>query len=194
NGEYWGIHNLRERVDKYFLSAKFGVNEEQLDILEGNMAVDEGDNSHYAAMMDYLLANGAGEATHYNRVKEMMDMESYRDYMISEIFMANTDWPGNNIKYWRLQTPEYLPEAGPGRDGRWRWILFDADFSFGIYRPEEYSLDMMRFTTRADGPDWPNPPWSTLLFRKLLENEEFKTGFIIRFCDQLNTAFLPGVV
>lgn len=112
NGEYWGIHNLRERVDKYFLSAKFGVNEEQLDILEGNMAVDEGDNSHYAAMMDYLLANGAGEATHYNRVKEMMDMESYRDYMISEIFMANTDWPGNNIKYWRLQTPEYLPEAG----------------------------------------------------------------------------------
>jgi hypothetical protein len=194
NGEYWGIHNIRERVDKYFLAAKFGVNEEQLDLLEGNMTADEGDNSHYAEMMDYLTLNGAREAAHYARVKEMMDTESFLDYMIAEIFMVNTDWPGNNIKYWRLQTPEYLPDAGPGRDGRWRWILYDADYSFGIYRPEEYSLDMMKFTTRTDGPSWPNPPWSTLLFRKLLENEEFKTAFIIRFCDQLNTAFLPEVV
>ena len=194
NGEHWGIHNIRERVDKYFLAAKFGVNEEQLDILEGNMAVDEGDNSHYTEMIDYITLNGVSEAAHYAWVKERMDTESFRDYMISEIFMVNTDWPGNNIKYWRLQTPEYLSEAGPGRDGRWRWIVFDTDYSFGIYRSEEYSLDMMAFTTRSDGPDWPNPPWSTFLFRKLLENEEFKADFITWFCDQLNTAFLPEVV
>ncbi len=194
NGEYWGIHNIRERVDKYFLSAKFDVNEEQLDILEGNSVVDEGENQHYAEMLDYISRNGVRGEADYEWVKSRMDTESFMDYMISQIFIVNTDWPGNNIKYWRLQTPEYLPSAGHGKDGRWRWIMFDADYSFGIYRPEEYSYDMMYFTTRTDGPDWPNPPWSTFLFRKMLENANFRTAFIVRFCDQLNTAFLPEVV
>lgn len=53
---------------------------------------------------------------------------------------------------------------------------------------------MMYFTTQTDGPSWPNPPWSTLLFRELLANKTFRTGFINRFCDQLNTAFQPAVV
>ncbi len=194
NGEYWGIHNIRERVDKYFLSAKFGVNEDQLDILESNMTVDEGDNKHYAETINYITRNGVRTQEGYDWVNRRIDTGSFTDYMIAQIFMVNTDWPGNNIKYWRLQTSDYLPDAGAGRDGRWRWILYDTDFSFGIYHPEEYTYDMMYFTTQTDGPGWPNPPWSTLLFRKLLENEKFRTGFINRFCDQLNTAFQPEVV
>jgi len=52
----------------------------------------------------------------------------------------------------------------------------------------------MTFSTLPNGTSWPNPAWSTLLFRRLLENEHFKTDFIVRFCDELNTAFLPQVV
>ena len=194
NGEYWGIHNIRERIDKYFLSAKFGMNIDQLDILENNMSIDEGDSQHYAETLNYITRNGVKSDENYDWVTRRIDPGSFTDYMIAQIFMVNTDWPGNNIKYWRLQTPDYLPDAGAGRDGRWRWILYDTDFAFGIYRSDEYSYDMMYFTTQTDGPSWPNPPWSTLLFRELLANKTFRTGFINRFCDQLNTAFQPAVV
>jgi hypothetical protein len=194
NGEYWGIHNIRERYDKYYLARIFGVNEEQLDILENNMSVDEGGNTHYAETLAYIGQQGARDGSNYEYIKTRIDVNSYIDYVIAQNFMVNTDWPGNNIKYWRLQTPQYLPEAGPGKDGRWRWMLFDADYTFGIYTPTEYSKNMMTFTTQTNGPLWPNPDWSTLLFRKLLENESFKTAFIVRFCDELNTAFKPDVV
>jgi hypothetical protein len=39
------------------------------------------------------------------------------------------------------------------------------------------------------GPGWPNPPWSTLILRKLLANQDYKHYFINRFCDLLNTNF-----
>lgn len=194
NGEYWGVHNIRERFDKHYLARKFGVNEDQLDILESNSSPSEGDNEHYQETLDYINQNGLKENTHYEYIKTRIDVNSYIDYMLSQIFLVNTDWPGNNIKYWRLKTPAYLPGAEPGKDGRWRWMMFDTDFGFGIYNANDFSRDMMSFATFATGTDWPNPAWSTFLFRKLLENESFKTAFIVRFTDQLNTALKPAVV
>lgn len=194
NGEYWGVHNIRERFDKHYLARKFGVNEDQLDILESNSNPSEGDNEHYVETLNYINENRLTENEHYEYIKTRIDVTSFIDYMLSEIFLVNTDWPGNNIKYWRLKTPAYLPGAEPGKDGRWRWIMFDTDFGFGIYNANDFSRDMMAFTTFSTGTDWPNPAWSTFLFRKLLENESFKTAFIVRFADQLNTALKPDAV
>lgn len=194
NGEYWGIQNIRERIDKYYLARRFEVDPEQIEILESNSGVVEGNNSHYVETLDYIRNNGVQSSANYEFIKTRIDIKSYIDYMLSEIYMVNTDWPGNNIKYWRLRTPQFQPTAGPGKDGRWRWIMFDTDFGFGIYNAGDFTRDMMAFATMTNGPDWPNPEWSTFLFRKLLENESFRTEFIVRFCDQLNTAFLPEVV
>ena len=194
NGEYWGVHNIRERFDKHYLARKFDVNEDQLDILENNSIPSEGDNEHYQETLNYINQNGLQDNVHYEYIKTRIDETSYIDYMLSQIFLVNTDWPGNNVKYWRLKTPAYLPGAEPGKDGRWRWMMFDTDFGFGIYNANDFSRDMMTFATFATGTEWPNPAWSTFLFRKLLENESFKTAFIVRFTDQLNTALKPTVV
>ena len=47
----------------------------------------------------------------------------------------------------------------------------------------------LSFHTEPDGPSWPNPPWSTFILRKLLENRDFKRDFLNRFADHLNTNF-----
>ena len=194
NGEYWGIQNIRERSDKHYLARKFDIGDDEIDILEGNAGIVEGENSHYTESINFIRNNGVERVEDYEFIKTRINIESYIDYMLSEIFMVNTDWPGNNIKYWRYRTNEYQPDAPTGLDGRWRWIIFDTDFGFGIYNAENYVTNMLEFATFENGPGWPNPDWSTFLFRKLLENEQFKTEFITRYCDQLNTAFLPDVV
>ena len=194
NGEYWGIQNIRERQDKYYLARKFELDAEQLDILENNMGVDEGDNTHYVETLDFIRTSGVQSVQNYAYVATRIDIESYIDYMLSQIFFVNTDWPGNNIKFWRLKTDRYLPAAGSGKDGRWRWLMYDTDFGFGLNGGDEYTRNMLNFTTTTIGPAWPNPEWSTFLFRKMLENETFRTKFIVRFTDQLNTAFKPLVV
>jgi hypothetical protein len=96
----------------------------------------------------------------------------------------NTDWPGNNIKFWRES----------GENGIWRWIIFDTDFGFGIWDYQDVSNNTLDFALDANGPSWPNPPWSTRLLRNLMDNVEFKHLFINAFADQLNTTFLANNV
>ncbi|MCC5930550.1 MAG: CotH kinase family protein [Cyclobacteriaceae bacterium] len=190
NGEYWGIHNIRERIDKYFIAQNYGVDDELIDLLDNNGGIVEGDNTHYRQMLQYIEENGLTETQHYAYLKTQMDVENYIDYLIAQVFIANTDWPGNNVQFWRYRT-DYKPNAPKGQDGRWRWMLFDTDFGFGLYDPDNVSFNMLEFLQQNVSNDWPNPAWSTFLFRKLTENQEFNNAFVSRFNDQLNSALKP---
>ena len=192
NGEYWGIHSFRERYDKYYLARVHSVDPEKVDILSENMVLDEGSAQHYQETIDYITQNSLAEPEHYQYVQTRIDVENFIDYQLAQIFLGNYDWPFNNIKYWRYQTNGYQEDAPKGLDGRWRWMMFDTDFGFGLYQKpvEENSL---RIATEPNGPASPNPPWSTFLLRSLLENDSVRLAFVNRFTDQLNSAFLPEV-
>lgn len=188
NGEYWGILNMRERYDKHLFKRVFGIEEDELDYLE-NGEVKEGDNLHYNALFNYLSNNSLTPAPNYDYVTTQLDPVNFADYQIAQIYVNNKDWPANNVEYFRKRTAAYVPNAPAGQDGRWRWILKDADFGLGFGGP--YTDNTLQFATATDGPEWPNPAWSTLFLRKMLENDQFKTYFINRFADLMNTTFLP---
>lgn len=184
NGEYWGIHNIREKTNEDFLEANHGVPAENIDLLESNALIVEGSNADYLDMINFLETSDITLADNYELISNRMDISNFVDYVIAQIYIDNTDWPGNNIKFWRPQ------EEG----GKWRWILFDTDFGFSIWSDNNYLNNTLAFATQTNGPPWPNPPWSTFLFRKLLENPEFRDYFINRFADLMNTTFKPLAV
>ena len=193
NGEYWGIHNIRERYDQHYLQQVYGIDPDNIDLLESYGEVVEGDAAHYNAMLGYIHANGLAGQAHFDYIRTQMDVANFADYQIAHIFARNTDWPGNNVMFWRLKTDSYQPNAPYGHDGRWRWLLFDTDFGFGFDGgPAAYTHDTLAFATQPGGTVWPNPDWSTFLLRELLANQEFRQHFVSRFADLLNTAFLPG--
>ena len=73
--------------------------------------------------------------------------------------------------------------------------MYDTDFGFGPpWNVSNYHENTLSFALRPDGPGWPNPPWSTLLFRKLITNEGFRNQFVNCYADELNTRFLPSNV
>ncbi|MDX1700699.1 MAG: CotH kinase family protein, partial [Melioribacteraceae bacterium] len=78
--------------------------------------------------------------------------------------------------------------------GKWRWILFDTDFGFNWIFAEDYTHNTLEFALEENGPEWPNPPWSTFIFRKLLENKSFRNAFISRYSDLTNTTFVASNV
>jgi len=188
NGEYWGIHNFRERYDRHYLSRVYDLEDDRVDILEGNATVKEGSNAHYNETIQYIETHGLSADEHYEHIKTRIDVENFMDYQIAQIYLGNEDWPGNNIDYWRYQTDQYDPDAPYGKDGRWRWLMYDTDFGFGLYNRSPDS-NTLAFATHPNGPSWPNPPWSTFLLRRFLDNDTFRNKFINRFADQLNTAF-----
>ncbi|HPE34068.1 MAG TPA: CotH kinase family protein [Bacteroidales bacterium] len=192
DGEYWGIHNLRERYDKYYFERVYGVDPENIDFISNLNEIKEGDLDHFNETLGYIEENGLVDNENYQFIQTRIDVDNFRDYQIANIFLDNHDWPGNNQDYWRLRTDEYNPAAPVGQDGRWRWVMYDMDFCFGLFGVDSAIVhNMLELATAPDGPDYPNPPWSTFLLRKFLENENFRISFINRFADLLNTNFLP---
>jgi hypothetical protein len=193
NGEYWGIHNIRERYDRHYLERVHQVDPHRIDLLTGNALVTEGTNSHYQAMISYIQENNIADPVHFHHVSTLMDMDNFTDYYITNIFIRNTDWPGNNIDFWRYKADSAETVTRPAHDGRWRWLMYDTDFGFGIWEPveEAYSHNTLVFATEAGNSVLPNPDWSTYLFRTMLTNENFRNNFISRFADLLNSTFQP---
>jgi hypothetical protein len=183
NGNYWGMLNTREKIDEKYVVANYGLAEDQFDMLENEQSVINGKADNFASLINFVSTNNLSLNANYEIVKSMMDITEYINYMIIEIYVGNTDWPGNNLRYWRSKLEE----------GKWRWILQDLDFGFSLY-DRNISHNTLDFALEPNGPGWPNPPWSTLLFRKLVTNADFKNEFARRFSDYLNTVFEPNRV
>lgn len=184
NGQYWGHINLREKVNEDYLESNHNVDASKLDLLDLDASVLEGSNADYLELIDFINNNSLVNDANYEIAAKQIDIDNFIDYQLSQIYFNNRDWPGNNIKYWKSQADE----------GKWRWIMFDTDFGFGIYGATDYTLNTISFALETNGPSWPNPPWSTLLLRKLVENQKFKFAFINRFADMMNTTFVGSAV
>jgi len=188
NGEYWGIMSIRDKVDSDYFKRVYNINANELDHLENETVIDSGDFTDYTNMFNYISNNSLTVQANYDYIQTRMDTENFKDYYITNIFLENADWPVNNIHYWRKRTAGYIPNAPEGQDGRWRWLAHDMDDTFAISN-SDINLNSLAAATDPNGPDWPNAPFSTLILRKLLENDTFRLEFINRFADLINTSF-----
>ena len=190
NGEYWGILNIRQRYNTQYFLSEYGIDPDDLDLIEHAhpndfMTVKEGDLDAFTALFDFIENNDFTENSSYEYIQNKMEINSFLDWVISEIYFNNTDWPTNNVMMWRPKTDE----------GRFRWVLFDLDWSYGYQRTrlgdEDENTYKGNTLTWALGED---KMFTGTMFRQFLENEEFKTEFINRFADYLNTVFKPDNV
>jgi len=183
NGDYWGIYNIREKINRYFLADRHDVDKDSIDLMEHQAVLKLGSSKHYTNMLDFMKRNPLSVQRNFDYIETQMEVENFMDYQIAQIYFDNQD-AGGNIKFWRPQTP----------NGRWRWVMFDTDWGFGLHDYYAAKNNSLEFHTKPDGPSWPNPPWSTFILRKLLENPDFEREFINRFADHLNTSFREETV
>lgn len=177
NGKYFGLMNLREKVDKNYLRGNYGLPSDRINILEKNNQVISGSKSSYISFIDSLNKVDISTDEGYRLLDRNIDLEEYLNYLVVQIYFANKDWPGNNIKYWQKK------EAG----SKWRWILTDLDFGLGANA--KWNDSTLYFVTKPNGTAWPNPAWSTLLPRKIFENPITRTLFIQKMLTAINTVF-----
>lgn len=192
NGEYWGIKNLRERIDEGFLEARHGVDADDMDRVSLSWSVwaDAGDTYAYDEIQSFIQSADPSAPGAYDWLAERIDLANHIDYHAAHIFFANEDWVATNVTLWRARSPrEGVPEPGPD-DGRFRWVMEDLDWSMD-FMSGQTQLNFLEYATGLDdGPSRPEP--FTRLLRFLLQNERYRDDFILRFADLLNTAFHPG--
>jgi hypothetical protein len=124
-----------------------------------------------------------------------VDIDNFLTYYAVQIYVANGDWPGNNIAVYRYagtQNPVYNDNDGTigtgagTTDGRWRWLLYDTDFGFGLYNNpvENDTLGMVLGKT----PVRDQIVKSDLLV-SVLTREDMRQKFAGIFYDLMNHAY-----
>jgi hypothetical protein len=182
NGTYWGVMNIREKLNENYVEHNAKVDADSIDLIEKSGEIIIGDNSEYLSFVSQLGTMNLWENSAYDFIDSNIDVEEFIHYYITQIYYANTDWPGNNIKFWQPKK----------QGGKWRWILFDTDFGFDIFYQNRATHATLNFVTDSTiAVYWPNPQWSTQLFRCLLKNPIFRNKFIQTFQASLNSVFNP---
>lgn len=179
NGEYWGIYNLRERYKEEYLENYYGVNPDNVWIVESGNANVGGEQaqSAYNYMVEWISAVDMSLEENYREACELIDVQSLIDYYCINLYVDNQDVSfGQNMALWRTAEPEDA-EAG---DCRWRWMLFDMDISMVSYESNTFA-----FSPRRDGNDMMEEP----VIQSLMANETFRQQFYDSFLEIADTVF-----
>ena len=185
NGQYWGLYELRERVDADFTDFYYDQPKGKVDMLAfwGWLQLDEGSDTAWVSLYNYMMNNNLAVQANYDYVEQRFDPFSLIDYFIINTYTVNSDWLNWNTAWWRG-----TKDAGV----RWRYHLWDMDNTFDL--GQNYT------GLPTTGPDadpcaveelFPNDPDipHTDMFNKLLENDGFRQLYINRYADLINTAF-----
>lgn len=169
NGEYWGVYFMKEKRNRFFVAQHENTeNNVDLAIGKGFKQRSYGDNSDWVSLYEYATSHDLSSAEAYAYVSERMDVDSFRDYMIAEIYNGNTDT--YNFQYYRL------------KGGKWKFIFYD--FCWGFQSPGHETLAFRMGKTPSD-------VCSAKLFAAMLQNKGWRDSFCRRFAELLNTAFAP---
>lgn len=178
NGDYWGKYNLREKINEHFIKAHLGYPTDSLIIMRHNGDHQHGPPGDYRKFMREFQKLDLTKKEDVKFVHDNMDIANYITYNICEVYTGNGD-AGGNIRYYKSMQDT----------AKWRWIFYDLDMGININGTNEYKKHTLNDFTVKSNQLWPNPPWSTLIIRKLLENDSLRNEYINRFCDLLNTTF-----
>lgn len=179
NGKYYGIHDLREKMNEHFVETNYGYDSKTVDVIKhvaDEITASGGTVDNYNQMMQFIASSdfsGTNNAN-YEKVKTMMDVGNFADYMAAQIYFKNGDWPNNNVRAWR--SPEQP----------WKFMIFDLDHGFGWdWAVEGFDSNPTMFNWimqggRPSGND-PNPCHENAsakcfhtIFVKLIKNDDFK--------------------
>jgi hypothetical protein len=179
NGEYWGIHTVRQRYDKYFLQVMYGADPDNVDLLSGpNSDPEEGDKEQFLETLRYIFDHDMSDPAHFEHVESLVDMDDYITYTAIQLFIVNTDWPQNNIEHWRERVP----------GGRWRWLLYDTDLSSNASNDQGPLINTVnRILNQSTSRH-------SRMMQSFMANPGFRNDFLNRSADLMNNELAADVM
>lgn len=173
NGKYWGIYFIREKVDETFVSNHYNVKATKTDtsILRIDGEVKSGTDKKYNSMISFINSNSLSNSKNYEKIKEQIDIQSFSDFWIGEIYTANYDIL--NTRYFSNPLVD---------NGKWKYIFYDIDS--GFFRTTQNTFN--EYTNSSGMGSWNFP---TVLLRNMMKSSEFKSTFLERLSYNLNNTW-----
>ena len=195
NGEYRGIHDMRERFNKNFVETNYGIDASSVTFLKHlgvKVEASNGTTDEYIAMLEYAAAHDfSTDNDAYLSMTQLMDMGNFANYMLAEMYLHNGDWPNNNVRVWKA------PESP-----LWKFMIYDLDHGFdwkwGVEGFDEYEnmFDWVEQGGRSNGSCYTSSidkftgdkaHCFHVLYTKLIKNPTFKALFLNHAAIMLQT-------
>lgn len=188
NGQYWGIYELREPFEADYTDYYYKQPEDSIDNLAywGGLQIRNGSDTGWVNLYNFVMGNSMTNVANYNYVNSKLSFKSLIDYMVYNSYIVNTDFINWNTSWWRGR-------ASQGNAKKWRYWMWDMDNTYDLgenfsglpttgmnANPCSYESTFV-----GAGPNQGHPD----MLKKLMTNPGFKSMYINRYADLLNTAF-----
>lgn len=184
NGKYQDMIFLREPSNKHYGYANYGYDTDYMDTIEESditgVRVTGGNSTAFDELCN-CARNAANSTADWERVTELLDVDNFANYFAVETYLANKDWPQNNIKMFRSTD-----------DGRFHVLLQDLD---ACLRDNENTFTRME-NNQNYGYAVAGRKENTILtlFLNLMKREEFRQRFVTAYCLVTGSVFQPDYV
>ena len=160
NGEYYGIYVLKENIGPKLYARWAGVSRESVL----NTIPHVTDTDDYLEMYDFIRSSDLSREENYRRACELLDVDSFIDWVILEGVSGNFDL-FRNVRFFRSTE----------REGGYQLCLFDLDNTMG---EAELTWECL-FGSEGAGT-YPNTNVAALL-KALFKSPEFRARFLRRY-------------
>ena len=196
NGEYWGVYEVREKVDDsdfldeyYDQDEKFNNSPEFIQFLKtwgGTWEQFGAPNaqSDWNTLLNYIQTNNMAIQANFDYVDSLYNWKSLVDYFCLNSYTVCMDWLNWNTAWWRGLEPS-------GDKKKWRYVLWDMDATFGHYINYTGIPDQSANADPCDPETLPDPGGQghTQILIKLMDNPIFYQFYVSRFIDLGNTVY-----
>ena len=158
---------MRDMITPHHFKYTYSVNEEYVDILEGDeqspTADDGSTNLFLDEVIHFVQNNDLEDDQNFEELSEQINVKSYMDYIITQTYIANGDQLENNVKWWRDRTTYEFR--------KWTWIIYDTDLGFNLNKVNEFWLGDLAGDNRS----------GFFLFNHMIKNDKFRDEFLERY-------------
>jgi gliding motility-associated-like protein len=191
NGQYWGVYEIREKVDDSDFTKHYAnqdeYNVQYLKTWGGTWTEYGAPNALPAwnALRTYIANNNMGNVANFTYVDSQLNWKSLVDYFVLNSYVVNQDWLNWNTSWWRGMDPL-------GDKKKWRYTLWDMDATFGHYTNYTGIPDASANADPCNAENLPNPGnqgHTDILEKLILENPIVEQYYITRYVDLVNTHF-----
>ncbi len=188
NGQYWGVYDVREKVDdKDFTKYYYNSKEDSLQFLQtwGSTWSAYGGpqaQTDWTTFRNWVAANSMTVAANYATLDAQYNIKSLADYVILNSYVVCSDWLNWNTAWWRGLNYQCDKK-------KWRYALWDEDATFKHYINYTNIPNQDPNADPCDPSSLPNPGGQghVPILNKLLTNPTFKQYYVMRYFDLLNT-------
>lgn len=188
NGEFWYNTELIEKYDSNYFYQHYGIDPDNLIVCKKD-ELQEGlptDKTYQQQIHSFVRNNDMSKKENYDRFCQMVDVQSYIDFIIANLYCDNMDFDDyKNVVVWKART---ATDDGYS-DGRWRFALYDMDAiawndhdKFGLATQAEKNPFQLKFRFVGALKD-------QVVYSNLIKNEQFCQQFVLTFMDLVNTVY-----